>query len=87
MRGTGKRFVYIIGSARESGRHDVGITWDPDWRLERHSHDSCGHTKKYRPWSLVVVLEVSAERAAAAVGRYLKSGSGRVFAKRHCAVR
>jgi hypothetical protein len=87
MRGTGKRFAYFIRSQREPVRDDVGITSDPDRCLEWHSDDYCGHTTRHRPWSFVVVLEFSAERSGVAVGRYLKSGSGRAFAKRHRAAR
>jgi len=36
-----------------------------------------------RPWLPVVVLEFPTERAANRFERYLKSGSGRAFAKRH----
>jgi len=40
-------------------------------------------TAALRPWSLLVSIEFSTERAASAFERYLKSGSGRAFAKRH----
>jgi hypothetical protein len=36
-----------------------------------------------RPWSLVVSLEFASERAARRFEKYLKSGSGRAFSKRH----
>ena len=43
----------------------------------------CKHT--HRPWSIVASVEFPDERAAAHFERYLKSGSGRAFAKRHFA--
>ena len=45
----------------------------------------CGFTSSNRPWSQVVSMEFPTERAARVFERYLKSGSGRAFAKRHFA--
>jgi predicted GIY-YIG superfamily endonuclease len=87
MRGIGKRFVYILRRDSDPARHYVGITTDPDRRLEWHNHGLCGDTRSHRPWSLIVVLEFPAERAAVAFERYLKSGSGRAFATRRFSVR
>jgi hypothetical protein len=36
-----------------------------------------------RPWDLVAVIEFTNEASAVAFEKYLKSGSGRAFAKRH----
>jgi hypothetical protein len=36
-----------------------------------------------RPWSLVVSIEFPTENAARRFEKYLKSGSGRAFTKRH----
>ena len=87
MRGIGKRFVYILRSADDPGRHYVGVTSDVDPRLDWHNHGPCGHTTEHRPWSPVVVLEFPTEQAALRFEKYLKSGSGRAFAKRHFSVR
>jgi hypothetical protein len=38
-----------------------------------------------RPWSLVVSMEFTTAKAASAFEKYLKSGSGRAFSKRHFA--
>ena len=83
MRGIGKRFVYILRSDFNPDRHYVGITSDVDARLEWHNHGPCGHTLENRPWSLVVSLEFPTECDAFRFEKYLKSGSGRAFAKRH----
>jgi predicted GIY-YIG superfamily endonuclease len=83
MQGTGKRFVYILRSDVDPNRHYVGTTSDVDNRLEWHNHGPCGHTVEHRPWSLVVVVEFPTEQGALRFERYLKSGSGRAFAKRH----
>ena len=83
MQRTGKRFVYILRSESNPDRHYVGITADPDRRLEWHSHGPCGQTVRHRPWSFVVILEFPNERKAVRFERYLKTGSGRALARRH----
>ena len=83
MRGIGKRFVYILRSESDPSRHYVGITEDFDQRLRWHNEGPCGHTVANRPWLPVVALEFPDAAAANRFERYLKSGSGRAFAKRH----
>jgi predicted GIY-YIG superfamily endonuclease len=85
MRGMGARFVYILRSDSSPSRHYVGRTVNVDERLEWHNAGPCGHTGQHRPWSIVVSVEFPNERAAAHFEKYLKSGSGRAFAKRHFA--
>ena len=86
MQGIGKRFVYILRSDFNHDRHYVGITGDVDERLTWHNHGPCGYTLDNRPWSLVVSIEFPTEREALRFEKYLKSGSGRAFAKRHFAL-
>jgi len=81
-----KRFVYVLRSSSEPDRYYVGTTSDVEGRLKWHNHRRAGHTAKYRPWQLSVVLEFPDQGRAKAFERYLKSGSGRAFAKRHFAV-
>jgi putative endonuclease len=85
MRALGARFVYILRSERDPSRHYVGRTADVDERFRWHNEGPCGYTLANRPWRSVVVLEFPNESAAARFERYLKSGSGRAFAKRHFA--
>ena len=77
------RFVYIIRSARDSLRYYVGITSDVSRRLSTHNSGGSLHTAELRPWELVAAIEFSKESSAVAFEKYLKSGSGRAFAKRH----
>jgi len=85
MQGIGKRFVYVLRSNSNPDRHYVGIARDVEDRLEWHNHGPCGHTVRNRPWSLVVVIEFQTEQQATCFEKYLKSGSGRAFSKRHFA--
>lgn len=84
VKGIGKRFVYILRSEADPNRHYVGNASDVDERLEWHNHGPCGFTvSHHRPWRLAVSIEFPTELEALRFERYLKSGSGRVFAKGH----
>jgi putative endonuclease len=83
MQGIGKRFVYVLRSESDSQRHYVGVTSDVENRLDWHNSGPDGQTRMNRPWNPIVVLEFPDERTARRFERYLKSGSGRAFAKRH----
>jgi predicted GIY-YIG superfamily endonuclease len=85
MHGIEKRIVYILRSDADPGRHYVGITNDLPARLAWHNHGPCGHSTSCRPWSVVVSMEFRTEEDAVRFEKYLKSGSGRAFAKRHLA--
>ena len=78
-----KRCVYVLRSTSEPARYYVGLTSDVAARLAAHNAGHSAHTARYRPWQLVVSVEFADENSAARFERYLKSGSGRAFAKRH----
>jgi putative endonuclease len=78
-----RHFVYILRSERDPLRHYVGLTSDVAKRLEWHNAGQNVHTARNRPWRVVVSLEFDNQLTAARFERYLKSGSGRAFAKRH----
>ena len=75
------RFVYVLESCALPSRHYVGITDDVHRRLG--VHNSGGSKTSDRPWHLIVSIEFAREASAIAFEKYLKSGSGRAFAKRH----
>lgn len=78
-----KRFVYLLRSVRDPRRPYVGLTSNVAARLAAHNAGQSPHTAKHRPWELVVAMEFTTEMMALRFERYLKSGSGRAFAKRH----
>ena len=78
-----KRFVYLLRNHESPPRYYAGVTSDVARRLAEHNAGSCIHTAKYRPWMIDVVIEFPEEQRAVAFERYLKSGSGVVFAQRH----
>ena len=80
-----KRFVYVLQSITDNKRYYSGLTTDVTTRLAVHNSGGSQHTAGLRPWRLVVALEFGTEASAVAFEKYLKTGSGRAFAKRHFA--
>ena len=78
-----KHIVYLLRSLSEPKRPYIGLTHDVDARLAAHNAGRCAHTARYRPWGLVAAIMLADEPTAIRFERYLKSGSGRAFAKRH----
>lgn len=78
-----KRVVYVLRNTEQPARYYVGLTADVRTRLCDHNAGRCPHTARHRPWQMHVVIELPDEQRAIKFERYLKSGSGREFAKRH----
>jgi putative endonuclease len=78
-----KNTVYILRSDKDPSRHYTGLTSDLDKRLRWHNAGQNVDTAHDRPWSVVVSFHFRTERAARRFEKYLKSGSGREFSKRH----
>ena len=76
------RYVYILQSAAEADRYYVGLTDDLKARLKRHNSGQVSHTSKYAPWRVKTYLGFSDEAQAVSFERYLKTASGRAFAKK-----
>jgi putative endonuclease len=76
------RFLYVLKSADPKSHFYTGLTTDVRARLADHNAGRCPHTARYRPRQLHVTIELPDEQRAVAFERYLKSGSGRAFAKR-----
>ncbi|WP_064681611.1 GIY-YIG nuclease family protein [Rhizobium bangladeshense] len=76
------KYVYILQSITSTDRYYVGVTGDLKSRLAKHNAGEVTHTSKYVPWSLKTYLAFSDETQAFAFEKYLKSASGRAFAKK-----
>jgi putative endonuclease len=70
-------YVYIIQSQISSNRHYIGSTKNLDNRLKQHN------AGEDAPWQRIVTIAFTEKNKALKFERYLKSGSGRAFAKRH----
>ena len=77
------KHVHVLKSLSTPSRRYVGITSDLDRRLAEHNSGKSTHTNKYKPWQCLVAIRFANDQKAKAFERYLKSGSGRAFAKKH----
>jgi predicted GIY-YIG superfamily endonuclease len=60
----------------------MGLTDDLRGRLIAHNAGQASHMRKFKPCKLVIYLAFENEKKAVAFERYLKSSSGRAFAKK-----
>ena len=78
-----KPFVYVLRSLSDRTRYYIGVTSDVKARLSSHNAGECLHSARHRPWELDVLIAFRDQSRALRLERYLKSGSGVAFAKRH----
>jgi putative endonuclease len=76
------KYVYILESL-DSEHFYVGVTDDLRARLAKHNAGEVPHTSKYGPWRIRTYIAFDNEQRAFAFEKYLTSGSGRAFAKKH----
>ncbi|HEY1717298.1 MAG TPA: GIY-YIG nuclease family protein [Verrucomicrobiae bacterium] len=75
-------YVYILQSELVTRHFYVGRTEDLRARLKKHNADEVPHTAKFRPWQIKTVIAFNEEKRAVEFEHYLKTASGRAFAKR-----
>ncbi len=61
----------------------IGFTEDMNRRLEEHNQLTSDYTKKYAPWEIFSYTTFESKNKALAYEKYLKSGSGKAFLKKH----
>lgn len=76
-------YVYILVSETNPELHYTGRTRNLAARLSKHNQDVCVQTSKNRPWKIETALAFRSEAKARRFEHYLKTGSGREFARRH----
>ena len=74
-------FVYILRSVRDDRRY-IGITSNPDRRLEEHNAGLVFSTKGRRPFIMIYIEKCLNRQAAREREKYFKSGAGRRFLNR-----
>ena len=75
-------YVYILRSVQHQERFYVGFTEDLKQRLARHNSGHVAHTSKFRPWEIKTAIAFTDRQQAIEFERYLKTASGRAFAKK-----
>lgn len=78
----GMTYVYILRSVAAAEHYYVGMTADLRRRLQKHNAGEARHTSKFAPWAVKTYSAFSDEVQARAFEKYLKSPSGRAFAKK-----
>jgi putative endonuclease len=75
--------VYSLQSTKQPGRYYIGITDDLKQRISDHNSGKCTYTAALSPWQLEGAFLFVDDQKAHSFERYLKTGSGRAFMKRH----
>ena len=75
-------YVYMLQSVEHPEHYYVGMTEDLAERLKVHDSGNVHHTSKLAPWRIETAVAFRSKDKAVAFDRYLKSHSGRAFAKK-----
>jgi putative endonuclease len=76
-------YVYILRSIASNEHYYVGLTENLEERLNKHNTGQCRYTSEFIPWRIETAIAFRSKEKAVAFEKYLKSHSGRVFAKKH----
>ena len=77
------KYVYILKSLANPDRYYVGCALDLKKRVSEHNSGQSIHTNKFMPWKLVNYFAFEDAQKADKFELYLKTASGRAFAKKH----
>ena len=75
--------VYLLRSVAQPTKMYVGVTGDFARRFAEHNDGLCPSTFRFRPWRCVARIWFDDPERARQFESYLKTGSGREFARRH----
>ena len=75
-------YVYILKSEKPPDRFYNGFTENLEDRLKHHNSGQCSHTVTYKPWRIKTAIAFTDRQKALDFERYLKTRSGRAFAKK-----
>lgn len=76
-------FTYIIRSISNPEKTYIGFTANIEERLKAHNQGKSSHTRKYIPWEISFYAAFPDKIKAMDFEKYLKTGSGKAFSKRH----
>ena len=75
-------YVYILQSENNPNHYYTGFIEDLKVRLDTHNAGQNPHTTKYKPWRIKTSIAFTDKQKALDFEAYLKSPSGRAFAKK-----
>ncbi len=76
-------YVYILQSINFPDKYYTGYTTELKHRIKKHNEGGVASTAKYKPWKIKNAISFIEKEKAQAFEKYLKSHSGRAFAKKH----
>ena len=76
-------YAYMLTDEATGTHFYTGVTEDLHARLAKHNAGEVPHTSKFKPWRIETAIAFSSKEKAYAFEAYLKTHSGRSFAKRH----
>ncbi|MCF7832300.1 MAG: GIY-YIG nuclease family protein [Candidatus Marinimicrobia bacterium] len=77
------KYVYILKSKIKQNKFYTGISKDVMKRLQYHNSGQSPYSSNFKPWELITYIAFSDSSKAYEFEKYLKTGSGRAFAKKH----
>ncbi|MCF7809299.1 MAG: GIY-YIG nuclease family protein [Candidatus Marinimicrobia bacterium] len=75
-------FVYIIQSVNYPDKYYTGMTRRIGHRVREHNRHAHEYSSRFKPWELRTYIAFDSKEKAAQFEKYLKTPSGRAFAKR-----
>jgi putative endonuclease len=76
-------YTYVLESLTKPGEFYRGSTDNLQRRVVEHNAGKCAHTSKFKPWRVRFYAAFETLALAQEFEKYLKSGSGHAFARRH----
>lgn len=76
-------YVYRLRSIPFPTETYIGMTDNPTRRLKEHNSGNSIYTNKFKPWKYDLVVWLPDKTKIYHLEKYLKSHSGKEFAKRH----
>jgi len=75
-------YVYILKSEKDPEHFYTGFSENLENRLTYHNSGQCPHSSRYKPWRIKTAIAFTERQKALDFERYLKTPSGRAFAKK-----
>jgi predicted GIY-YIG superfamily endonuclease len=76
-------YVYILKSLKNQSQEYIGSTSNLKRRLQYHNRGDERHTNQYKPWKIKAAFWLEDKSKGRRFEKYLKSGSGVAFRKKH----
>ena len=76
-------WVYVLQSVPFPEHFYTGFSIDVPERIQVHNRKAPAFSRRFAPWKLRAQIGFADKKQAMAFERYLKTGSGRAFAKMH----